>query len=145
MSSSSPVTAACSRDPAAGMPLSHAHRGDRRRPAVCPTPSTSFDQRRAGRAGGGEQFVADTLFRNVRVLAIGQLIEAKDGKKLAEGNTATRADPSAERSLASRLCLKSRWRVQHRRHGHHDQPTSDRDKRGTDHVPKKERVGRGVK
>jgi pilus assembly protein CpaB len=25
----------------------------------------------------------------VRVLAIGQLIEAKDGKKLAEGNTAT--------------------------------------------------------
>jgi pilus assembly protein CpaB len=46
-------------------------------------------QRRAGRAGGGEQFVADTLFRNVRVLAIGQLIEAKDGKKLAEGNTAT--------------------------------------------------------
>ena len=35
------------------------------------------------------RFVSDTLFRNVRVLAIGQLIEAKDGKKLAEGNTAT--------------------------------------------------------
>ena len=33
--------------------------------------------------------VADTLFRNVRVLAIGQLIEAREGKKLAEGNTAT--------------------------------------------------------
>jgi pilus assembly protein CpaB len=33
--------------------------------------------------------VADTLFRNVRILAIGQLIEARDGKKLAEGNTAT--------------------------------------------------------
>jgi pilus assembly protein CpaB len=32
---------------------------------------------------------AETLFRNVRVLAIGQLIEARDGKKLAEGNTAT--------------------------------------------------------
>ena len=45
-------------------------------------------QRRRSRAGG-EEFVADTLFRNVRVLAIGQLIEAKDGKKLAEGNTAT--------------------------------------------------------
>ena len=45
-------------------------------------------QRRRGRAGGDE-FVSDTLFRNVRVLAIGQLIEAKDGKKLAEGNTAT--------------------------------------------------------
>jgi len=26
------------------------------------------------------------IFRNVRVLAIGQLIEARDGKKLAEGN-----------------------------------------------------------
>jgi pilus assembly protein CpaB len=46
-------------------------------------------QRRRGRAGGGEEFVSDTLFRNVRVLAIGQLIEARDGKKLAEGNTAT--------------------------------------------------------
>ena len=32
---------------------------------------------------------SETLFHNVRVLAIGQLIEAKDGKKLAEGNTAT--------------------------------------------------------
>ena len=45
-------------------------------------------QRRRGR-DGGEEFVSDTLFRNVRVLAIGQLIEAKEGKKLAEGNTAT--------------------------------------------------------
>jgi len=45
-------------------------------------------QRKRGRSGG-EDFVSDTLFRNVRVLAIGQLIEAKDGKKLAEGNTAT--------------------------------------------------------
>ena len=45
-------------------------------------------QRRRTR-GGTEEFVSDTLFRNVRVLAIGQLIEAKDGKRLAEGNTAT--------------------------------------------------------
>lgn len=29
---------------------------------------------------------SDVIFRNVRVLAIGQLIEARDGKKLAEGN-----------------------------------------------------------
>jgi pilus assembly protein CpaB len=38
-----------------------------------------------------EQFISDTLFRNVRVLAIGQQIETKDGKKVAEGsaNTAT--------------------------------------------------------
>jgi len=45
-------------------------------------------QRRRGRANG-DNFISDTLFRNVRVLAIGQLIQAKDGKKLAEGNTAT--------------------------------------------------------
>jgi pilus assembly protein CpaB len=39
----------------------------------------------------GEEHVADTLFRNVRVLAIGQQIETKEGKKSAEGaaNTAT--------------------------------------------------------
>jgi pilus assembly protein CpaB len=52
--------------------------------------------RKRGRAGGDEH-VADTLFRNVRVLAIGQLIEAREGKKLAEGNTATRAQPDAGR------------------------------------------------
>jgi len=45
-------------------------------------------QRRRGR-GGSEDSVSDTLFRNIRALAIGQLIEAKEGKKLAEGNTAT--------------------------------------------------------
>ncbi len=45
-------------------------------------------QRRRGKSGG-EDFVADTLFRNVRVLAIGQLIEAKEGKKGADGATAT--------------------------------------------------------
>jgi len=45
-------------------------------------------QRRRGR-GNNEEIVSDTLFRNVRVLAIGQLIEARDSKKLAEGNTAT--------------------------------------------------------
>ena len=45
-------------------------------------------QRRRSR-GSGEDFVADTLFRNVRVLAIGQLIEVKEGKRAAEGATAT--------------------------------------------------------
>jgi pilus assembly protein CpaB len=38
---------------------------------------------------GAEEHVSDTLFRNVRVLAIGQQIEAKEGKKNAEGSTAT--------------------------------------------------------
>jgi pilus assembly protein CpaB len=45
-------------------------------------------QRRRSKTGG-EDFVSDTLFRNVRVLAIGQLIEAKEGKKNADGATAT--------------------------------------------------------
>ncbi len=39
--------------------------------------------------GGGEEFISDTLFRNVRVLAIGQVLEAKEGKKGADGQTAT--------------------------------------------------------
>ncbi len=39
--------------------------------------------------GGSDEHVSDTLFRNIRVLAIGQLIQGGDGKKLAEGNTAT--------------------------------------------------------
>lgn len=41
--------------------------------------------------GGQEQYVSDTLFRNVRVLAIGQQIETKEGNKSPEGsaNTAT--------------------------------------------------------
>ena len=46
--------------------------------------------------------VAETLFRNIRVLAIGQLIEAKDGKKLAEGNTATlELTPAQSEELAA--------------------------------------------
>lgn len=45
--------------------------------------------RRMRGRGGSEEFSSETLFHNIRVLAIGQLIEAKDGKKLAEGNTAT--------------------------------------------------------
>ena len=45
-------------------------------------------QRKRSKAGS-EDFISDTLFRNVRVLAIGQLIEAKEGKKAADGKTAT--------------------------------------------------------
>ena len=39
--------------------------------------------------GGSEDHASDTLFRNVRVLAIGQQIETKEGKKTAEGSAAT--------------------------------------------------------
>ena len=47
--------------------------------------------RRLRGADGQDQFISDTLFRNVRVLAIGQEIETKEGKKATEGaaNTAT--------------------------------------------------------
>jgi len=47
-------------------------------------------RRMRGRTGQ-EEFVSDMLFFNVRVLAIGQQIETKEGKKSAEGaaNTAT--------------------------------------------------------
>jgi pilus assembly protein CpaB len=38
---------------------------------------------------GQEEFDTELLFQNIRVLAIGQMIEARDAKKLAEGNTAT--------------------------------------------------------
>jgi pilus assembly protein CpaB len=46
-------------------------------------------QRKRGKANSGEEVTADTLFRNVRVLAIGQTLETKDGKKNADGNVAT--------------------------------------------------------
>jgi len=47
--------------------------------------------RRLRGKSGQEDYVSDTLFTNVRVLAIGQQIETKEGKKAAEGaaNTAT--------------------------------------------------------
>ena len=45
--------------------------------------------RRLRSKGGQEEHVSDTLFRNVRILAIGQRIEVKEGQKNAEGNTAT--------------------------------------------------------
>jgi len=47
--------------------------------------------RRIKGRNGADESVSDTLFRNIRVLAIGQQIEIKEGKKAAEGapNTAT--------------------------------------------------------
>jgi pilus assembly protein CpaB len=89
-------------------------------------------QRRRGRASG-DDFVSDTLFRNVRVLAIGQLIEAKDGKKLAEGNTATlELTPRQTELLALAnsmgeisLALRSIADIDTK-----DQPTLGQDKRG---------------
>lgn len=41
------------------------------------------------RTARNEEHVSETILRNVRVLAIGQAIEIKDGKKIANGKTAT--------------------------------------------------------
>jgi pilus assembly protein CpaB len=38
---------------------------------------------------GGEETSSETIFRDIRVLAIGQRIEIKEGQKNADGNTAT--------------------------------------------------------
>jgi len=89
-------------------------------------------QRRRGRTGG-DDYVTDTLFRNVRVLAIGQLIEAREGKKLAEGNTATlELTPRQAEILALAnsmgeisLALRSIADIDAK-----DQPTSVQEKRG---------------
>ena len=45
-------------------------------------------QRKRGK-NGTEEIVSDTLFRNVRVIAIGQQIETKEGKKSAEVGAST--------------------------------------------------------
>lgn len=45
-------------------------------------------RRERGRSGT-DVYVSDTLFRNVRVLAIGQAIDTKDGNKAAEGSADT--------------------------------------------------------
>ncbi len=45
--------------------------------------------RRLRSKSGTEEIVSDTLFRNVRVIAIGQQIETKEGKKAADGAATT--------------------------------------------------------
>jgi len=45
--------------------------------------------RRQRTKGGGDEHTSEMLFSNVRVLAIGQRLESKEGQKGAEGNTAT--------------------------------------------------------
>jgi pilus assembly protein CpaB len=51
--------------------------------------------------GRGDQQVSETLFRNIRVLAIGQDLDQKDGKKVAAGKTATlELTPSQSETLA---------------------------------------------
>lgn len=45
-------------------------------------------RKQRGRSGA-EEVISETVFRDIRVLAIGQRIEVKEGQKNADGNTAT--------------------------------------------------------
>ncbi len=61
---------------------------------------------RRKRGRGGDEHVADTLFRNVRVLAIGQQLETKQGKKAADSaNSTTTASLELTPSQAEMLAL----------------------------------------
>jgi pilus assembly protein CpaB len=56
----------------------------------------------AERPGGGERVVSETILRNVRVLAIDQAVEEKDGQKVVVGKTATiELDPHQVETLAA--------------------------------------------
>ena len=62
---------------------------------------------------GVEKFISETILRNVRVLAIDQTVEEKDGQKVVVGKTATlELDPATGRD--ARRCRVSsarcRWR-----------------------------------
>jgi hypothetical protein len=81
-----------------GLPLRPAHCSFiRKRPGLPASPAEAASRVKPPTRdhSTGEQDT-DAIFRNIRGLAIGQLIEARDGKKLAEGNTATlEVDPGA--------------------------------------------------
>jgi len=55
----------------------------------------------AEKVSGIEKYVSETILRNVRVLAVDQTIEEKDGQKVVVGKTATLAlDPQQAETLA---------------------------------------------
>ena len=55
----------------------------------------------AEKMAGVEKYISETILRNVRVLAVDQSIEEKDGQKVVVGKTATVAlDPQQAQTLA---------------------------------------------
>ena len=60
------------------------------------------------RVGTKEEPVSEAVLRNVRVLAIGQEIENKDGEKVATGKTATLSLPPDKRKFWH---WRSRWEI----------------------------------
>ena len=74
----------------------------------------STRQRARGGGGGGEDVSTEVLLRNVRVLAVGQQIEAKEGKKNSEGDVASlevspgQAEVIAQSSMRGEISLALR-------------------------------------
>jgi pilus assembly protein CpaB len=55
----------------------------------------------AEKIGGVEKYISETILRNVRVLAVDQAVEDRDGQKVAVGKTATiELDPQQAETLA---------------------------------------------
>lgn len=91
-----------------------------------------------GSSGGQDEFASDTLFHNIRVLAVGQQIETKEnGKKAAEGsaNTATlelnprQAEMLAQANSMGEISLSLRSIAD----GAPKTPTADSDPFNTEH------------
>jgi len=61
--------------------------------------------RRSNGRGSSDDYVSDTLFRNVRVLAIGQQLEPKPGEKAAEASGTTTATLELTPKQAEMLAL----------------------------------------
>ncbi len=62
--------------------------------------------RTRARNGGPEDINTEVLLRNVRVLAIGQMLEVKDGRKNAEGNVAALELTPSQAELIAQSALR---------------------------------------
>jgi pilus assembly protein CpaB len=61
----------------------------------------TYRDEEATRAQGGDVYVSETILRNIRVLAIGQNIQEKDGQRTVVGETATlELDPRQSEMIA---------------------------------------------
>ena len=62
--------------------------------------------RTRGRNGGAEEVNTELILRNVRILAIGQQIEVKEGRKNAEGNVASLELSPSQSELVAQASVK---------------------------------------
>lgn len=66
----------------------------------------TFRDEEGSRGGGGESQISDTLLQDVRVLAIGQIVQEKNGNNVVTGETATLALTPGQAELVT-LAQKS--------------------------------------